>query len=194
MRQHLHVAVRNIRLHLLHQHQRQVISREVKSEAGQASRTVEFIEVQLGDIATANALAPEILGRSLDELPPQTRRLLNHIRELVAAMMERTKAAQSRCHFSRRELCERSGWTYAQVRTHLERLVEVEIIATRAGRNGATMLYELVIDAATPETGWQIGLIDVGKLQSAQHYDPDLEGKSRHLDPPCENAPASLAA
>lgn len=173
---------------LLHQHQRQVIRREVNG------RTVEFIEVQLGDIATANALAPEILGRSLDELPPQTRRLLNHIRELVTAMMERTKAAQSRCHFSRRELCERSGWTYAQVRTHLERLVEVEIIATRAGRNGATMLYELVIDAATPEAAWQIGLIDVAKLQPAQHYDPNLEGKSRHLDPPCENAPASLAA
>lgn len=173
---------------LLHQHQRQVIRREVNG------RTVEFIEVQLDDIATANALAPEILGRSLDELPPQTRRLLNHIRELVTAMMERTQAPQSRCLFSRRELCERSGWTYAQVRTHLERLVEVEIIATRAGRNGATMLYELVIDAATPEGGWQIGLIDVDKLQPAQHYDPNLDGKSRHLAPPCENAPASLAA
>jgi len=173
---------------LLHQHQRQVISRLVNG------RTVEFIEVQLGDIATANALAPEILGRSLDELPPQTRRLLNHIRELVASMVERTQAPQSRCLFSRRELCERSGWTYAQVRTHLERLVEVEIIAMRAGRNGATMLYELVIDAATPEAAWQIGLIDIAKLQPAQHYDPNLEGKSRHLEPPCENAPASLAA
>jgi len=50
------------------------------------------------------------------------------------------------------------------------------------------------MDAATPEAGWQIGLIDVGKLQPAQHYDANLEGKNRHLDPPCENAPASLAA
>ena len=30
----------------------------------------------LEDIALANALAHEVLGRSLDELPPQTRRLL----------------------------------------------------------------------------------------------------------------------
>jgi DNA primase len=173
---------------LLHQHQRQVIRREVHG------RTVEFIEVQLGDIATANQLAPEILGRSLDELPPQTRRLLNHIREQVAAMMERTNAVQSRCLFSRRELCERCGWTYAQVRTHIERLVEVELIATRAGRNGAAMLYELLMDAATPEAVWQIGLIDVAKLRQSQHYDANLEGQTRHLDPPCETAPASLAA
>lgn len=175
-------------LALLHQHQRPVVSREVNG------RAVEYIEVRLDDIATANALAPEILGRSLDELPPQTRRLLSHIRDLVAAMMERTKAPQSRCLFSRRELCERSGWSYAQVRTHIERLIEVEIIATRAGRNGAAMLYELLVDAAAPEAVWQIGLIDVAKLKPAQHYDPNLEGKSRQLDPPCETAPASLAA
>jgi DNA primase len=52
---------------LLHQHQRE--TRTLPS--GQ-----RFIEVTLDDIALANELAPEILGRSLDELPPQTRRLL----------------------------------------------------------------------------------------------------------------------
>ena len=59
---------------LLHQHQR-------------AARTLpngqRYLEVTLDDIALANQLAPEILGRSLDELPPQTRRLLGYIRELV---------------------------------------------------------------------------------------------------------------
>jgi DNA primase len=172
---------------LLHQHQRQVTSREVNG------RAVEFIEVQLGDIETANALAPEILGRSLDELPPQTRRLLNHIRQLVASMVERTKAAQSRCHFSRRELCERSGWTYAQVRTHIDRLTEVELVAARSGRNGAAMLYELLMDANAPEATWQIGLIDTEKLKK-HGYDLNLDGKNGHLDPLCEIAPSSLAA
>jgi hypothetical protein len=33
----------------------------------------------------ANQLAPEVLGRSLDELPPQTRRLLGSIREPAPA-------------------------------------------------------------------------------------------------------------
>jgi len=146
---------------LLHQHQREVRSREVNG------RAVEFIEVQRSDIETANALAPEILGRSLDELPPQTRRLLNHIRELVRDMMEKTKAPQGRCLFSRRELCERCGWTYAQVRAHLERLIEVELVAARSGRNGKAMLYELMMDATAPETVWQIGLIDAAKLKAA---------------------------
>jgi DNA primase len=41
--------------------------------------------VTLDDIATANRLAHEVLGRSLDELPPQTRRLLLLIDELVRA-------------------------------------------------------------------------------------------------------------
>ena len=58
---------------LLHQHQRgQTLP------GGQP-----YIEVTLDDIALANQLAPEVLGRSLDELPPQTRRLLGCIRELV---------------------------------------------------------------------------------------------------------------
>ena len=33
---------------------------------------VEYVEVTLDDIAVANRLAAEVLGRTLDELPPQT--------------------------------------------------------------------------------------------------------------------------
>ena len=51
---------------LLHQHQR---PRKMVEHRG---RAVEYIEVTLADIATANKLAHEVLGRSLDELPPQT--------------------------------------------------------------------------------------------------------------------------
>jgi hypothetical protein len=173
---------------LLHQHQRTITTREVNG------RSVEFIEVQISDIETANALAPEILGRSLDELPPQTRRLLNHIRQLVAAMMERTKAPQNRCLFSRRELCAACGWTYAQVRTHLERLIEVELVATRAGKHGALILYELMMDTTAPETSWQIGLIDVAALKKTHHYDANSDGQNGHFDPPCESGPSESQA
>ena len=41
---------------------------------------IEYIEVELTDIALANELAHEVLGRSLDELPPQTRRVLGNDR------------------------------------------------------------------------------------------------------------------
>lgn len=173
---------------LLHQHQRTITTREVNG------RSVEFIEVQLSDIETANALAPEILGRSLDELPPQTRRLLNHIRALVRTKIDETKQAQSRINFSRREVCAACGWTYAQVRTHLERLIEVELVATRAGKHGALMLYELIIDADAQEEAWQIGLIDVVKLKQTHHYDSNSDGKSGHFDPPCESGPSESEA
>jgi hypothetical protein len=46
---------------LLHQHQREV---KVIKRGG---RTIEYIEVRLADIALANELAHEVLGRSLDE-------------------------------------------------------------------------------------------------------------------------------
>ena len=63
-----------------------------------------YIEVTLDDIALANQLAPEVLGRSLDELPPQTRRLLAHIRDVMKAKRRRAQR-KSRCTtFSRKEL------------------------------------------------------------------------------------------
>jgi hypothetical protein len=58
---------------LLHQHQRE------RKTVVHNGATVEYIEVTKDDIALANKLAHEVLGRSLDELPPQTRRLLTLI-------------------------------------------------------------------------------------------------------------------
>ena len=195
---------------LLHQHQRPVQTRTA------GGRSVEFIEVTLTDIETANALAPELLGRSLDELPPQTRRLLNHLRALVVQRMEETGEPQSRLHFSRRDVCAKCGWTYAQVRLHLERLTEVELVAVRGGRNGSTLSYELLADARAADEAWQIGLIDPAALMGSagappatggasppvdSNYDSDLakngnglDGQNTHLDPPCESAPSRVGA
>ena len=62
---------------LLHQHQR-----EVKTLPG-SEPAPRYIEVTLADISLANQLAHEVLGRTLDELPPQTRRLLGLVVEMV---------------------------------------------------------------------------------------------------------------
>ena len=59
---------------LLHQHQR-----PVKSASG-----VSYVEATESDIEIATRLMRELLARSLDDLPPQTRRLL----ELIAAMVK----------------------------------------------------------------------------------------------------------
>lgn len=177
---------------LLHQHQR---------EARTLPNGQRYIEVTLDDIALANQLAPEILGRSLDELPPQTRRLLGYIRELVKKKSGDAKAAST---FSRRELRDFCGWSLTQVRVHLERLVELECLAIRHGRLGSQFVYEMLLDADTPEAVAHIGLIDTAKLQ--HDYETNLTGLSNgvagqngHLTagdatppPPANATPASL--
>ena len=52
---------------------------------------IEYIEVALDDIAVANRLTAEVLGRSLDELPPQTRRLLLLVDAMVTAECKRQR-------------------------------------------------------------------------------------------------------
>jgi hypothetical protein len=145
---------------------------------------VEYIQVTLDDIATANRLAPEVLGRSLDELPPQTRRLYGHVRELVRALMDEAKQPQARCHFSRRQLRERCGWSECQTRVHLQRLEDLEYLARRFGRQGVNCAYELLLDVDTPEEVARVGLLDVDELRKKYGCDPNFVGPKAHFVPP----------
>jgi hypothetical protein len=157
---------------LLHQHQREIKTLPAgQSGAGSAC----FIEVTLDDIALTNELAPEMLGRSLDELPPQTRRLLAHIRELMKQKRKErsTKAAST---FSRRELRDACGWSLTQVRVHLERLVDLEYLAVQHGRFGSQFVYEILFDLDAPETVAHVGLIDVRELKGSAGVSPAASG------------------
>ena len=75
---------------LLHQHQR------LRRWAVTAEGEVEYVEVVPADIALANRLAHEVLGRCLDELAPQTRRLL----DIMAAEVDRRAATAGPPHQS----------------------------------------------------------------------------------------------
>jgi len=149
---------------LLHQHQRD--TRTLPS--GQ-----RFIEVTLDDIALANELAPEVLGRSLDELPPQTRRLLGFIRELMK-QKRKERGAKTATTFSRKELRDLCGWSLTQVSVHLERLVALEYLALRHGRLGSAFVYEILFDLDAPETVAHIGLIEVEELRRRHNYKTNL--------------------
>jgi hypothetical protein len=62
---------------LLHQYQRPI--RTVQH----GGRSLAYVEATLDDIAAANRLAHDVLGRCLDEMPPQTRRLLALLEKMV---------------------------------------------------------------------------------------------------------------
>jgi DNA primase catalytic core len=125
---------------LLHQYQREVKEVEHRGEK------IRYIEVSREDIALANRLAHEVLGRSLDELPPQTRRVLGLVAEMVAAEVLRLGIGRENFLFSRRELREHTGLSYEQLRVHLGRLVELEYLLVHRGGRGQSFCYELVYD------------------------------------------------
>jgi len=156
---------------LLHQHQRQ---RKTATHNGQA---LEYIEVTLDDIATANRLAHEVLGRSLDELPPQTRRLLLLVDEMVSAECERENIERTDFRFSRRDVRQYTGWGDTQLRVHLRRLEELEYLLVHRGGRGQSFVYELVFegqgDSGKPTLP---GLIEIEKL-SGCGYDTKNAGQ-----------------
>lgn len=144
---------------LLHQHQREAITHTV------GGREVSMLPVTLADIEAANKIAPEVLGRSLDELPPQTRLLLESVKAFVRARMKTDQVEQRLCLFSRRDIRDATGWSQMQIRRHLDRLVELEYVHLRSGRNGTTLQYELLTDVDEESIGYHVGLIDVKKLR-----------------------------
>jgi DNA primase catalytic core len=155
---------------LLHQWQR---PRKTVDHRG---RAVEYIEVTLADIATANRLAHEVLGRSLDELPPQTRRLLLAVDAMVTAECERLKMERADYRFSRRDVRAYTGWGDTQLKIHLHRLEEMEYLLIHRGGRGQSLVYELMFarpsDSGKPILG---GLIEVDAL-SKNAYDAKKSG------------------
>lgn len=149
---------------LLHQHQREIKTAHI------AGRSVEYIEATLDDIAQANAIAHEVLGRSLDELPPQTRRVLAMI---VGHFHARTQAGAMRredVRFTRAELRAASGFGNTQLKVHLARLAELEYLITHRAERGQGFVYELLFDGDAAAIAHLSGLIDVESLK-ARDYD-----------------------
>lgn len=159
---------------LLHQHQREIKTTTYRGE------TIEYIEVTLADIDTANHLAHEVLGRSLDELPPQTRRLLGELVTVVAARARVQALPRSEVRFSRKDVRAATGWGDTQLRVHLERLVSLEYLLVHRGARGQAFVYELTFDgdasAAAPHLS---GLLDVTTMAGSRGETAQLVGPTR---------------
>jgi len=159
---------------LLHQYQR------VRRTAHQDGETIEYIEATWEDIAQANALAHEVLGRSLDELPAQTRRVLARVIEMVSAQCAAQQLSRADYRFSRREVREYTGLSDTQLRVHLERLVSLEYLLVHRGMRGQSFVYELLFDGpAMSEAPHLSGLIDVATMVSSRGTEAPFAGSTR---------------
>lgn len=145
---------------LLHQYQREV------KRVNHHGEVLSYIEVEKRDIEVANKLAHDVLGRSLDELPPQTRTLLKHIQGMVKTQCKSDSIEQNQTRFSRKDIRHHTGWTDFQVRTHLGRLVELEYVLTHRGGRGQSFVYELLYNGEVEDNEpFLSGLIDVESLK-----------------------------
>jgi hypothetical protein len=159
---------------LLHQYQR-----EVKTRTDEGEKT-EYIEATVADIATANRLAHEVLGRSLDELSPQTRRLLLLLDEMVARECARLAMDRSDYRFTRREVRGYTGMGDTQLKIHISRLLDLEYLAFHRSGKGNGFAYELLYDGRGKDGApFLMGLIDVKKLEK---YDYDKSRSGQKCD------------
>lgn len=158
---------------LLHQYQRPI------RRTTHRGREIEYIEVTLADIAQANALAHDMLGRSLDELPPQTRNLLRALCAMVAECMAAQAVARSDVRFSRREVREATAWGDTQLRVHLDRLVAMEYLLVHRGSRGQSFVYELLYDGDGSAAPYLSGLIDVATMATSRGGESENAGASR---------------
>jgi len=116
---------------LLHQHQREM------KEASQDGATLRYIEATREDIAIADKLSREVLSRSMDELAPQTRRVLEAIAELVREEAE--KQGIDAC-----DVRERVSLGGTQVKLHMRTLQELEYVAVHRSGHAQRFVYELL--------------------------------------------------
>jgi hypothetical protein len=147
---------------LLHQHQRPI---RTDTRNG---KTLEYIEATAKDVKLAWELASDVLVRSLDELQPQTKRLLLLLDEMVSEQCQQLKMERSDFHFSRREVRQYTAWGDSVLKKHLHRLEELEYLIVHRGGRGQSFVYELYFERDS-ESGKPV-------LPGSCHYD---EKKSR---------------
>ncbi|MGE3583121.1 MAG: CHC2 zinc finger domain-containing protein [Hyphomonadaceae bacterium] len=148
---------------LLHQHQRPVRTLEREGQA-----PIDYIEATAADIAAANRLAHAIMGATLDELPPQTRRLLSLIDAMAGAMCAEKSVTRADLRFTRRDVREATGWGLTQLKAHLRRLEELEYLIVH--REHGRFVYELLYDGEGGDGApFVMGLIDAETLETGAY-------------------------
>jgi hypothetical protein len=130
----------------LHQQQR-----EVKTALDEDGQPFEYIEATEEDVELAKRLIHEVLGRSLDDMQVQTRRLLLLVDAIVTEESQRQKIERAEFRFSRRDVRAFTNWSDSQLKTHLRRLEDLEYLIVHRGGRGQSFVYELFFERPTDE-------------------------------------------
>jgi hypothetical protein len=155
---------------LLHQHRRKV------HQVERAGRVIEYVEVEPRDIEIANRLAGEVLGRSLDELPPQTRRVLSLLDAWVTSSCQELGCERGDFRFTTREVRDALELGVSQTKVHLSRLTELEYLLIHRSVPGQPHVYELIYQGEGDDgRSFLPGLLDPNELKS-DHYDGERPG------------------
>ena len=137
---------------LLHQFQR-----THHTLTGPDGATITYLEATPADISLAADVAATVLPRTLDDLPPQTRRLWDAVRALVGERASAQGCAAERVDVTRRELRDALGWSYDQIRAHLGRLLAQEYLVAQATRPGDVGRYRIVAGIDDDRPGSPVG-------------------------------------
>jgi DNA primase catalytic core len=156
----------------LHQHQR-----PVKTDAESGMRYIEVVE---SDIELANRLCAGALASTVDELAPQTRRLLEALCALVAEQSAQQGIERGDVRFSRRFVRERLSWGETQLRVHLERLVALEYVVPHRGSRGKSYVYELAYEPA-PANANVLGAAPASSSAPAMRTTATSRGQGGHV-------------
>jgi DNA primase len=122
---------------LLHQHQREI------KHSTRNGKTLDYIEATADDVKLALQLVNEVLTPALEELPPQTRRLLLRLDTMVSEQCQRLEIERGDYRFTRATVRQYTRWGDTQLRVHLRRLEELEYLRVHHGAPGQTFVYQL---------------------------------------------------
>ncbi len=142
---------------LLHQYQR-----EIKT-AKRGEIEIEYVEVELSDIALANELAEEILGKAMDELAPPVRGMFDAITKACREKADELQIKTEDVQLTRREIREMTAWSDWQVRMYCQKLVEMEYLFAVCAMNGKPSVYQLARDEESQASTLR-GLTDIAEL------------------------------
>jgi hypothetical protein len=174
---------------LLHQFQRDIFTH---------ASGFRYIEATADDIAAANEIIAEVLGRSIAGMLPHTRELLELIDRFVGQCAEAQKIERRAVRFTRRQLREWCGWGDTPLRKHLARLQEWEVIEAQRNALGSFSYALHYTPADRQRSQVRLHLIDPGKLptisnkpgrcappsdQCAPHVHPDSTGFAPDVHP-----------